>query len=161
MARNVSPAEVLSGLTIAQLTHPGCPVIFGGAPAAFHMLLMTSPMTSVESLQVSSYGEIPEHTTNYTMKPRGAAARPDAARLGVRWGEKAQSWAEAVSMLYEEAHQRQWSSAQDIPWTELPELGWKEDPKREFFLLHYLRMWKGPRSTDEHVENLYAGRVIR
>jgi trimethylamine--corrinoid protein Co-methyltransferase len=45
-------AEVLSGLTIAQQIFPGCPVIFGGAPAAFHMQLMTSPMTSVEAMQV-------------------------------------------------------------------------------------------------------------
>ncbi len=77
---------------------------------------------TVEALQVSSYGEIPNETDNYTMRPRGAAARPDATRLGIRWTEKAQSWSEAVSMLYEEAHQRQWSSATDIPWEELPEL---------------------------------------
>ena len=77
---------------------------------------------TIESLQTSSYGEIPDHTDNYTMLPRGAAARPGATRLGIRWGEKSQSWSEAVSMLYEEAHQRQWSSATDIPWDELPEL---------------------------------------
>ena len=60
---------------------------------------------TIESLQTSSYGEIPDHTDNYTMLPRGAAARPGATRLGIRWGEKSQSWSEAVSMLYEEAHQ--------------------------------------------------------
>ena len=77
---------------------------------------------TVESLQTDAYGEIPNHTENYSMRPRGAAARPDAQRIGVRWQEKAQSWAQAVSMLYEEAHQRQWSSATDIPWSELPDL---------------------------------------
>lgn len=45
-------AEVLSGLTIAELVRPGAPVIFGGAPASFHMQLMTNPMTAVEALQV-------------------------------------------------------------------------------------------------------------
>ena len=45
-------AEVLSGLTIAQLVRPGTPVLFGGAPASFHMQLMTNPMTAVEALQV-------------------------------------------------------------------------------------------------------------
>lgn len=45
-------AEVLSGLTIAQLARPGTPVVFGGAPASFHMQLMTNPMTAVEALQV-------------------------------------------------------------------------------------------------------------
>ena len=45
-------AEVLSGLTIAQTVRPGTPVIFGGAPASFHMRLMTNPMTAVEALQI-------------------------------------------------------------------------------------------------------------
>jgi trimethylamine--corrinoid protein Co-methyltransferase len=45
-------AEVLSGLTIAQVVRPGAPVVFGGAPASFHMQLMTNPMTAVEALQL-------------------------------------------------------------------------------------------------------------
>jgi trimethylamine--corrinoid protein Co-methyltransferase len=45
-------AEVLSGLTIAQAVRPGTPVLFGGAPASFHMQLMTNPMTAVEALQL-------------------------------------------------------------------------------------------------------------
>jgi trimethylamine---corrinoid protein Co-methyltransferase len=45
-------AEVVSGLVIAQRIRPGTPVIFGGAPASFHMRLMTNPMTAVEALQV-------------------------------------------------------------------------------------------------------------
>jgi trimethylamine--corrinoid protein Co-methyltransferase len=45
-------AEVLSGLTIAQAVRPGTPVVFGGAPASFHMQLMTNPMTAVEALQL-------------------------------------------------------------------------------------------------------------
>jgi len=52
-------AEVLSGLTIAQLGRAGTPVIFGGAPATFHMQLMTNPMTAIEALQVyCGYGQI-------------------------------------------------------------------------------------------------------
>jgi trimethylamine--corrinoid protein Co-methyltransferase len=55
-------AEVLSGLVIAQLVRPGTPVIFGGAPAAFHMRLMTNPMSAVEALRVDcSYAEIARH----------------------------------------------------------------------------------------------------
>jgi len=45
-------AEVLSGLAIAQAVRPGTPVIFGGAPASFHMRLMSNPMTAVEALQL-------------------------------------------------------------------------------------------------------------
>jgi trimethylamine--corrinoid protein Co-methyltransferase len=45
-------AEVLSGLAIAQAVRPGTPVVFGGAPASFHMQLMSNPMTAVEALQL-------------------------------------------------------------------------------------------------------------
>ena len=55
-------AEVLSGLTIAQIVRPGTPVIFGGAPASFHMQLMTNPMTAVEALQVyCGYAQVAKH----------------------------------------------------------------------------------------------------
>lgn len=55
-------AEVLSGLTIMQLVRPGTPVLFGGAPASFHMRLLTSPMTAVEALAVyCGYAQIAKH----------------------------------------------------------------------------------------------------
>jgi len=48
-----------------------------------------------------------------------------------------------------------------VPWIYLPRIGREEDPGRGFLLWHYLKMWRGPRLTDEHVENRYAGRVIQ
>ena len=48
-----------------------------------------------------------------------------------------------------------------VPWIHLPALGKEQDGDREFLLWHYLRMWRGPRYTDERVENKYAGRVIQ
>ncbi|MEX0718129.1 MAG: fatty acid desaturase [Planctomycetaceae bacterium] len=48
-----------------------------------------------------------------------------------------------------------------VPWIHLPRFGRAEDPEREFLVRHYFRMWRGPRHTDEHVENRYAGRIIR
>jgi trimethylamine--corrinoid protein Co-methyltransferase len=55
-------AEVLSGLTIAQVARPGTPVVFGGAPASFHMQLMTNPMTAVEALQLyCGYAQVARH----------------------------------------------------------------------------------------------------
>ena len=47
-----------------------------------------------------------------------------------------------------------------VPWIYLSTLATSEDPKRESLLLHYMWMWRGPRLTDEHVENKYAGRII-
>lgn len=48
-----------------------------------------------------------------------------------------------------------------VPWKYLPELARKQSGKREFLIWHYFRMWRGPRYTEQHVENRYAGRVIR
>jgi fatty acid desaturase len=48
-----------------------------------------------------------------------------------------------------------------VPWIHLPRIGRAENPEREFLPIHYLRMWKGPRKATDHVENRYAGRVIR
>jgi trimethylamine--corrinoid protein Co-methyltransferase len=45
-------ADVLAGITMAQLIRPGAPVLFGGAPATFHMKAATSPMAAIEALQL-------------------------------------------------------------------------------------------------------------
>ena len=41
--------DVLTGLTMAQIVRPGAPVIFGGAPATFHMKAASSPMAAIEA----------------------------------------------------------------------------------------------------------------
>lgn len=48
-----------------------------------------------------------------------------------------------------------------VPWIHLPHIGRRENPERGFLPWHYLRMWRGPRRATDHVENRYAGRVIR
>lgn len=58
----VHTAEVLSGIVMAQTLRPGHPVLFGGAPAAFHMQLTTNPMTAVEALRVfAAYVQVGKH----------------------------------------------------------------------------------------------------
>ena len=77
---------------------------------------------TLEDMSVGSYGDVPLTTGNRSGRMRGSASRPDAQRLGKHWPDKAESWSESASMLYEEGLQRQWSSATDIPWQEMPEL---------------------------------------
>ena len=52
-----------------------------------------------------------------------------------------------------------------VPWIHLPRIGEEEsvehEPRRGFLPWAYVKMWKGPRHTDEHVENKYAGRIIQ
>jgi fatty acid desaturase len=47
-----------------------------------------------------------------------------------------------------------------VPWVHLPAIGRQENPRRGFLIWAYLRMWRGPRRTQEHVENKYAGRIV-
>src|SRR5438046_696589 len=48
-----------------------------------------------------------------------------------------------------------------VPWIHLREFSEQKTPRRGFLPWAYLKMWKGPRRTDEHVENKYAGRIIQ
>lgn len=46
--------DVLAGITMAQILRPGAPVLFGGAPATFHMKVASSPMSAIEALQLDA-----------------------------------------------------------------------------------------------------------
>ncbi|MEY2429449.1 MAG: hypothetical protein QOJ40_2334 [Verrucomicrobiota bacterium] len=48
-----------------------------------------------------------------------------------------------------------------VPWVHLPNIGRVEEPHRGFLPWAYIKMWRGPRLAKDHVENQYAGRVIR
>lgn len=66
---------------------------------------------------------VPDSTDARTTRPRGTRARGNVAQVGnysVR--TKADIWLRNAAELYEEAVQRQWSSATDIPWDTLHEL---------------------------------------
>lgn len=47
-------ADVLAGVTMAQLIRPGAPTLFGGSAATFHMQTTTSPMTAIEALRLTA-----------------------------------------------------------------------------------------------------------
>jgi len=52
-------AECISGITIHQLTRPGAPIVWGGAPAIFDMRRGTTPMGAVETAMIdASYAEV-------------------------------------------------------------------------------------------------------
>jgi trimethylamine--corrinoid protein Co-methyltransferase len=54
--------DVLTGLVMAQIVRPGAPVLFGGAPATFHMKAASSPMAAIEALHLDvAYVAIAKH----------------------------------------------------------------------------------------------------
>ena len=78
---------------------------------------------TLADIQVGSYGELPEDSDNMTGRPRGAAVRPEAYRVGAYSVHTlSEIWLDNAEYLYEEALQRQWSSATDIPWHTLEPL---------------------------------------
>jgi trimethylamine--corrinoid protein Co-methyltransferase len=55
-------ADVLAGIVMAQLVKPGTPVLFGGAPATFHMKTAQSPMAAIEALYLDvAYVAVARH----------------------------------------------------------------------------------------------------
>ena len=77
---------------------------------------------TIEDISTASYGDIPDTTRNQSGRMRGAAPRKDAQNMQTHWPIKSAIWSESAMLLYEEAVQRQWSSATDIPWAEMPQL---------------------------------------
>jgi len=72
---------------------------------------------TLADVQTNGYGDAPAQSDNQTGKPRGAASRPNAYRIGgYQVRTKSDIWLVNAAMLYEEALQRQWSSATDVPW---------------------------------------------
>ena len=47
-----------------------------------------------------------------------------------------------------------------VPWVYLPSLSEKEDARGGLFRA-YLREWRGPQPSTEHVENRFAGKIIK
>ena len=77
---------------------------------------------TLDDISEGELGVIPETTRNYTGRPRGVVPRPGAPRVGTPYSDRADTWADSLMLLYEEALARQWSSATDIPWETLEPL---------------------------------------
>ena len=67
-------------------------------------------------LNAGIYGEVPMHWQDQSRNPRGAVARRGMPPVGYAVRDKADLWAECAADLYEEAIQRRWAPATDVPW---------------------------------------------
>jgi len=71
---------------------------------------------TLDEIEIGPAGEVPEFSDNRSIRARGSVARPDAPRVPGAYAGRADVYSENARLLYEEAVQRQWSSATDIPW---------------------------------------------
>ena len=76
----------------------------------------------LSDLNVGIYGEVPEVWDDATRRPRGALPRPGVPPLPYNVRHKHQLWADCAADLYEEAIQRRWVPATDVPWHTLKPL---------------------------------------
>lgn len=67
-------------------------------------------------LNVGVYGEIPDRWDDQTRNPRGAIAKKGVPPVGYAIRDKADLWADCAADLYEEAIQRRFAPATDVPW---------------------------------------------
>ena len=74
---------------------------------------------TLDEVNIGPYGPPGDETRDQTFHARGAAKREGVPRTGYYLNKKAEVWSDNTTMLYEEAVQRQWSSATDIPWEKL------------------------------------------
>ena len=70
----------------------------------------------IGDLNVGIYGEIPDHWEEQTRMPRGAYPMPGVPPIGISLRSKRELWADNAADLYEEAIQRRWAPATDVPW---------------------------------------------
>lgn len=85
---------------------------------------------TMDEVNLGPYGPPTEDSQDMTFRARGAAKREGVPRIGAYMGSKANVWSDNATLLYEEAVQRQWSSATDIPWETLEPL--PDDIERAF-----------------------------
>ena len=77
---------------------------------------------TVGMLNVGTYADIPDYWPYQTEMPRGAYPIPGIPSMGYSIYEKAELWSDNSADLYEEAIQRRWRPATDIPWDSLEPL---------------------------------------
>ncbi|MBI2767781.1 MAG: hypothetical protein HYX53_17935 [Chloroflexi bacterium] len=77
---------------------------------------------TLKEINSGRYADSARGAGDMTYRLRGVTPRPGAQRFGTNYQSKADVWSENCIMLYEEAAQRQWSSARDIPWATLGQL---------------------------------------
>ena len=75
---------------------------------------------TVNSINVGIYGEVPEYWEEQTRMPRGAYPAGGVPPIGYSLRYKYEMWADNAADLYEEAVQRRWIPATDVPWDTIP-----------------------------------------
>jgi hypothetical protein len=77
---------------------------------------------TLEAINIGKYGEVPDTWEYQTEMPRGAVPIPGVEGMGYSIYEKQEVWSDLCAPMYEEAIQRRWRPATDVPWTTIEPL---------------------------------------
>lgn len=77
---------------------------------------------TLEAINIGKYGDVPDYWHHQTEMPRGAVPIPGVEGMGYSIFEKQEVWSDACAALYEEAIQRRWRPATDVPWDSIQPL---------------------------------------
>ena len=77
---------------------------------------------TLEAINIGKYGEVPDVWEYQTEMPRGAVPIAGVEGMGYSIFQKQEVWSDACAPLYEEAIQRRWRPATDVPWTTIEPL---------------------------------------
>jgi hypothetical protein len=74
---------------------------------------------TLNAINIGKYGDVPDVWPFQTEMPRGAVPIPGVEGMGYSIFEKQEVWSDACAPLYEEAIQRRWRPATDVPWASI------------------------------------------
>ena len=72
---------------------------------------------TIDDINIGIYGDIPDHAEGRNRIPRGAVVLPGVGDVGgYSVCDAHRLWSDVAGELYEEAIQRRWQTATDLPW---------------------------------------------
>jgi hypothetical protein len=77
---------------------------------------------TLQAINIGKYGEVPDVWEYQTEMPRGAVPIAGVEGMGYSIYQKQEVWSDVCAPLYEEAIQRRWRPATDVPWTSIEPL---------------------------------------
>ncbi len=77
---------------------------------------------TLQGINIGKYGEVPDVWEYQTEMPRGAVPIAGVEGMGYSIYQKQEVWSDACAPLYEEAIQRRWRPATDVPWASIEPL---------------------------------------
>ena len=77
---------------------------------------------TLEAINIGKYGDVPDVWAYQTEMPRGAVPIAGVESMGYSIFQKQEVWSDACAPLYEEAIQRRWRPATDVPWDSIEPL---------------------------------------